>query len=88
MPLFEYFCGHCKKKFEFLAKVSGSETAVCPKCQKKTNQKLISKFAVGGQGDLRETTLHGCHDAHVDLEPGHSHDDHHDHSSDSSGDLE
>jgi putative FmdB family regulatory protein len=91
MPLFEYYCGHCKRKFEFLANSSKSESPICPKCKRKSDEKLISQFAVGGQGDLRETTLHGCHDAHVDLEPGHEghdHHDHHDHGSDNSGDPE
>ncbi len=84
MPLFEYYCGYCKHKFEDLATTSRSKSALCPKCNRKTEQRLISKFAVGGQGDLRETTLHGCHDAHVDLEPGHSHT----HDADGSGDPE
>lgn len=90
MPLFEYYCGHCKRNFEFLATSSKSQTGICPKCNRKSDEKQISKFAVGRQGDLRESTLHGCHDAHVDLEPGHSHDhNHHDHGgSDNSGDPE
>lgn len=44
MPLFEYVCNDCKKKFEEL--VSGSETKPeCPSCWSANTKKLLSVFA-------------------------------------------
>jgi putative FmdB family regulatory protein len=86
MPLWEWFCDTCQHRFEQLTSVSqpDPDRGRCPKCAKPDQtRRLISRFAVGGQGDLRESTFDGCHDARV--EPGSSHDhghghDHGDHS--------
>ncbi len=83
MALYEYYCSGCQLKFEQITHSQDPDQGKCPKCGKKGAQKLISKFAVGGQGDLRESTMHGCHDAQVGLDGDHSHDHHHDHNHDS-----
>ena len=44
MPIFEYACNDCGKKFEELVN-SGSEKMVCPSCQSTNTLKLISVFA-------------------------------------------
>jgi putative FmdB family regulatory protein len=72
MPLYEYLCLRCNFKFEQITASLDRNESNCPKCLSKDTKKLISQFAVGGQGDLRESTLHGCHDCEVP--PGHSHD--------------
>lgn len=64
-PLYEYFCETCDLLFEQITSFSDPDSGKCPKCQSKDTKKQFSKFAVGGQGDLRESTLHGCHDCHV-----------------------
>jgi putative FmdB family regulatory protein len=69
MPLFEYSCEKCVIKFEKIASSATEKDVVCPKCGSHSVQKLISRFAVAGQGDQRESTQHGCHDCHV----GHKH---------------
>jgi len=46
MPLYEYRCLNCSKRFEAL--VYGSEKPVCPKCQGAKLEKLYSAFAVAG----------------------------------------
>ena len=79
MPIFEYFCNDCQKKFEELSSSKPSENGKCPKCKGKNTQKLISTFKTKERGDLRESTLHGCHD--VDVE-GPNHEHHHDHDHD------
>ncbi len=48
MPLFEYVCRNCSRKFEQL--VFGSFTPSCPFCQSRALEKQISVFAVGGRG--------------------------------------
>jgi putative FmdB family regulatory protein len=63
MPLYEYFCDSCQVRFEEITSLSNGEKGICPQCPKceKNTRRLISRFAVGGQGDLRESTsFHGC----------------------------
>ncbi|MBO5760073.1 MAG: zinc ribbon domain-containing protein [Lentisphaeria bacterium] len=44
MPIFEYECKKCEKKFELLLPHS-SASAVCPVCGTKDVKKLLSTFA-------------------------------------------
>lgn len=66
MALREFYCESCRIQFEQITS-STAETADpdygrCPRCSSaKNSRKLISRFRVGGQGDLRESTIHGCH---------------------------
>lgn len=46
MPLYEYRCRSCSRRFETL--VFGKEKPSCPKCQGKDLEKLWSAFAVAG----------------------------------------
>jgi len=45
MPLFEYICTDCRKRFEAL--VYGSQEPSCPLCGSKKLEQQISTFAVG-----------------------------------------
>jgi putative FmdB family regulatory protein len=46
MPIFEYKCNDCGKKFDVLHKSSANlEEVVCPECQSKSSKKLFSAFA-------------------------------------------
>lgn len=62
-PLYEYACDACKHRFEERVSSHESPAPECPKCGKSEARKQISRFAVSGQGDLRESTMHGCHGA-------------------------
>jgi putative FmdB family regulatory protein len=46
MPLYEYSCRDCGRRFEAL--VFGSERPGCPACGGRKLEKLLSTFAVGG----------------------------------------
>ncbi|MEW6702448.1 MAG: zinc ribbon domain-containing protein [Bacteroidota bacterium] len=46
MPIFEYKCGDCNKKFEVLHRSSANlEEVICPDCQSKNHKKLFSSFS-------------------------------------------
>jgi putative FmdB family regulatory protein len=45
VPLFEYLCRKCARRFEAL--VMGAARPSCPGCQSGDLEKLISTFAVG-----------------------------------------
>jgi putative FmdB family regulatory protein len=51
MPLFEYECRSCGHHFEHLTR--DRESPVCPACAGANLQKLLSAFAVGGNGGDR-----------------------------------
>ena len=46
MPLYEYRCRACSRRFETL--VLGREKPACPKCRSNDLEKLFSAFAVSG----------------------------------------
>ena len=75
MVLYEFFCSYCQMKFEQVTSSSDPDQGKCPKCHEKNTEKLISRFAVGGLGDLRESTLHGCHGCHMPTPGSHLHSD-------------
>lgn len=46
MPIFEYKCNDCGKKFDVLHKSSTNlEEVICPDCQSKNHKKLLSSFS-------------------------------------------
>lgn len=52
MPIYEYVCEDCGKRFEAL--ILGREAAKCPKCESERLAKQFSAFAVhgGGKGEM------------------------------------
>lgn len=48
MPLFEYVCRDCTRRFEAI--VNRGATAACPGCGGDNLERQLSTFAVGGQG--------------------------------------
>ncbi|MGH2627790.1 MAG: FmdB family zinc ribbon protein, partial [Anaerolineales bacterium] len=62
MPIFEYRCSKCQKRFETI--VRGGAIPECPSCGSVRLEKLLSTFAVsgGGSGDGVQTggSFGGC----------------------------
>jgi putative FmdB family regulatory protein len=57
MPLYEYTCRGCRKRFEAL--VFGKEQPACPKCKSRDLEKLFSTFAVSGAERKSDSDLGG-----------------------------
>ena len=52
MPIYEYKCLKCSHQFELIQKFSDNPIEICPKCSKKSVQKLVSapSFRLKGGG--------------------------------------
>ena len=87
MALHEYLCESCQHRFEHLTSGMEPNPGHCPKCKSAQTRRLISVFRVGGRGDLRESTFHGCHD-HDLASADHNHRDAHDHGDSGNSDSE
>lgn len=62
-PLYDFKCEACQKTFEESISI-GAKVPPCPACGSDARvAKQVTSFRVGGRGDLRESTMHGCHDA-------------------------
>jgi putative FmdB family regulatory protein len=57
MPLFEFECLSCGKRFEYLTR--GGEAPTCPACRGVDLQKQLSVFAVGANGGDKSTPAAG-----------------------------
>jgi putative FmdB family regulatory protein len=58
MPIYEYECKKCHKKFDKLVKV-GEANAKCPHCNTVNTKKLISKLSLKSS-DGCSHQCHGC----------------------------
>ena len=62
MPIYEYVCGQCRKRFETL--VRGSGAVACPSCKSTIVEKQVSVsakgrgvYAKGRSGDLTSSPV-------------------------------
>lgn len=54
MPVYEYTCQSCNKKFDQLVRsMSDDRKPACPECGSKKTAKALSVFAVGAEGATR-----------------------------------
>ena len=60
MPIFEYICRDCTRRFEAI--VSASRPAACPSCRSSSLDKQHSVFAVAakGSGNAASSAIGGC----------------------------
>lgn len=52
MPLYEYHCEACDERFEVIRSSRDTDLVKCPRCDRLA-RKLISAFAVAGDGPVR-----------------------------------
>lgn len=53
MPIYEYVCKSCNKKFDQLVRTMSSgedDKVTCPECGSKKTARALSVFAVGAEG--------------------------------------
>ncbi|MEJ5351018.1 MAG: zinc ribbon domain-containing protein [Melioribacteraceae bacterium] len=63
MPIFEYRCNDCGRKFEiFFKSVKDSENVKCPKCFSENINKLFSMFSSSAGSSSSENTQCCCGD--------------------------
>jgi putative FmdB family regulatory protein len=49
MPLYEYRCQKCGKRFELLRRMQDADRELeCPECRSDAVERLLSTFATGG----------------------------------------
>ncbi|MBP1770448.1 MAG: zinc ribbon protein [Candidatus Aminicenantes bacterium] len=60
MPLYEYACKNCGKRFECLVSPGKESEVVCDKCGSADVRKLISGFGIGGGGSRIKASSSGC----------------------------
>ncbi len=58
MPIFEYICKDCRKRFEAL--VYGTQQAQCPLCKSTNLDQQISVFSVGASQKRASTAAAAC----------------------------
>ncbi|OGG95154.1 MAG: hypothetical protein A2527_08255 [Candidatus Lambdaproteobacteria bacterium RIFOXYD2_FULL_50_16] len=62
MPLFDYHCDQCGQTFTELRKGEQKDQPIdCPSCGSTQTQRLVTSFALGGQGgSTSKTASPGC----------------------------
>jgi len=60
MPIYEYECEKCNRRFEHLLKGSRDSPSVCPHCGAKKVKKVFSSFSVATGGMKDHSTPADC----------------------------
>jgi putative FmdB family regulatory protein len=60
MPIYEYVCKKCARRFECLVQGGRDKEVVCPDCGATEPQKLISGFGIGGGSSRIKSSSSGC----------------------------
>jgi len=56
MPIYEYRCEACSRKFEVLTRYAERDRAqVCPACESTKTRVLVSSFAFAGAGESSDS---------------------------------
>ncbi|HAR36314.1 MAG TPA: hypothetical protein DCR87_05315 [Acidobacteria bacterium] len=60
MPIYEYLCLNCHKRFEILVNLNSEVKITCPDCRSDRVKKLVSAFGIGGGGSRIKSGGSGC----------------------------
>lgn len=50
MPIYEYICQNCQKRFEVLVSLNSKAKVTCPDCSSDRVKRMVSSFGIGGGG--------------------------------------
>ncbi|MCJ7644312.1 MAG: zinc ribbon domain-containing protein [Candidatus Aminicenantes bacterium] len=60
MPLYEFHCGSCGRRFESLVRLGKEKDVCCEVCNSQDVRKIPSSFGIGGGGGRLKTSSSGC----------------------------
>ncbi|MBC7349514.1 MAG: zinc ribbon domain-containing protein [Candidatus Aminicenantes bacterium] len=60
MPIYEYLCMNCQKRFEVLVNLNNQAKVICPDCQSDRVKRLVSAFGIGGGGSRIKSGGNSC----------------------------
>lgn len=64
MPIYEFMCRVCGRRFEALVRIGGEGGVRCEACQSPDVRKLLSAFGIGGGGSRLKKSSSGCTTCH------------------------
>ncbi|MFH1823991.1 MAG: FmdB family zinc ribbon protein [Candidatus Firestonebacteria bacterium] len=65
MPIYEFKCKKCSKKFEDIVFSSNYSKVSCPECNSKNVHKLISVFGFKSGSKFKGSTGSSCNSCHA-----------------------
>lgn len=60
MPIYEYLCLNCQKRFEVLVNMKNEAKVLCPDCQSDRVKRRVSAFGIGGGVSRIKSGGNGC----------------------------
>ncbi len=60
MPIYEFACRKCGRRFECLVPMGRETEAACPDCGAKEARKMLSSFGIGGGASRLKQSSSGC----------------------------
>jgi putative FmdB family regulatory protein len=60
MPIFDYLCHQCGKKFDIMISNADKDKVKCPECNSGNVKQLLSLFNTGGGSKTLPASCQGC----------------------------
>jgi putative FmdB family regulatory protein len=60
MPIYEFVCRKCGRRFECLVSLGKEKEAACPACGAVEAEKRLSAFGIGGGSSRLKASSSGC----------------------------
>lgn len=60
MPIYEFICHNCQKKFEVLVSLNSTVKITCPDCGSDRVKRVVSSFGIGGGGSRIKSGSGSC----------------------------
>jgi putative FmdB family regulatory protein len=60
MPIYEFICRKCGRRFECLVPMGKEKDAVCPGCGAADGKKILSSFGIGGGASRFKGSSSSC----------------------------